>query len=825
MRTLKGKIISAILLGTAAISIALIISYLGFNRMMVVIDDLVEPNLKLNYLNSLYRQVTRLEQEQRMLALEQPWSPEVMLMSGSQSVSGALDSLLTLEWDPPQKSRLLEMKDLLFQRDSLFLLYIRLKSNAIRNRQFARQFDTLARLISSNVIKKDTSIRTTQKKTVFTYTSPNDSAAHPSTGSTEKKSFFSRLFGRKKSRVEPATQRKATPQVKEEVQVTVDTVTVAQRNDNLSIAGKIIRNLGESEIRRRMSLAGRELALVRTTQILFNQMIQVLRQVEEEEIKSERMNNALAAEVLNSSITRMVLILLFFSLVAAAMIYLILVDISKSNFYREQLIIARDRAEELGKVKDRFLTNMSHEIRTPLQSIIGYAEQLPTLPEATKNDALLAIQHSSRHLLHIINEVLDYSRLESGKMQLEEKEFFLLESIEEVSEVMRIQSDRKGLDFYFDADNATNEKVKGDLFRFQQILYNLIGNAVKFTSRGHVTLQAQTEIMDGMVKCRCDVVDSGIGISHDDLDKIFSRFEQAHPAISSTYGGTGLGLSIVKQLVELQHGSLEVQSAPGQGSRFTVSLNFPLAEQSRSTTDLDLPAPKKVIIIDDDPLILRLCGIILHKNRIPFALHENPGEMLSQPVDTTVSHILIDLRLSGQSGWEVARTFRKLNGETIKIYGMTAQLPSQVLSEWHGTFDGILLKPFHEEDLCSMLTGKPSGNTAGDGIDFSSLKGLTMNDDHLLHSILQEFCEETTNDLYHLKQFVAEMNWDEAPLLLHKMSGRLAQMGMRREAASCQELERQLLKGSPPDLLQSEFANLNEEVSEILKATYHQLAH
>src|SRR5690606_17467347 len=181
------------------------------------------------------------------------------------------------------------------------------------------------------------------------------------------------------------------------------------------------------------------------------------------------------------------LLLLSFLLAAAFFVYLIYIDVTRSNYYKAQLEKARDEAEQLSQIKQRFLANMSHEIRTPLQSIIGFAEQLKQNPDGSE-EAASAIHSSSEHLLHIVNEVLDYSRISSGSFALEQERFELLPLIREVEAAMRVQAENKGLSFLLDANHANSSALVGDAFRLRQILYNILGNAIKFTTQGFVKL-------------------------------------------------------------------------------------------------------------------------------------------------------------------------------------------------------------------------------------------------------------------------------------------------------------------------------------------------
>src|SRR5690606_37346398 len=208
-----------------------------------------------------------------------------------------------------------------------------------------------------------------------------------------------------------------------------------------------------------------------------------------------------------------------FFLSAALLVFLILIDITRSNYLRKQLIQAKEEAEQLSQIKQRFLANMSHEIRTPLQSIVGFAEQLKHSEK--NNHAVDAIYNSSEHLLHIVNEVLDYSRIESGRLSLVREPFYLKKVIHDVTSAIVTQAEKRKLTFVVDTDDSVDLWLTGDAFRLRQILFNLLGNAIKFTEKGHVRLSVEVHREGLQARCVFKVSDTGIGMDQKDLDRIF----------------------------------------------------------------------------------------------------------------------------------------------------------------------------------------------------------------------------------------------------------------------------------------------------------------
>jgi PAS domain S-box-containing protein len=241
-----------------------------------------------------------------------------------------------------------------------------------------------------------------------------------------------------------------------------------------------------------------------------------------------------------------------------------------------QLAEVSARAEAANQAKSRFLANMSHEIRTPLNAVIGLSQLLVRMPLPEKaRDFAGHIELAGEQLLALTNDVLDLSRIESGELHLERVPFSLTTLLETVRAIVQAQAAAKGLALCFEPAPALPEELLGDPLRIRQVLINLLGNAVKFTAQGSVTLRVSAERpAPGRCLLRFDVIDTGIGIDPTLQSRIFEAFTQADSSITRRYGGTGLGLSIVRRLVTLMDGELALHSAPGQGSTFSVGLSL-----------------------------------------------------------------------------------------------------------------------------------------------------------------------------------------------------------------------------------------------------------
>ncbi len=777
---MRGKVIAAFLLTCSAIGLALFTTYVSFDSLLIKVDELSTPNQKLRTLNTLFEQITQLDQKQRADAIRNPGKPYHAFLLESQKLTATLDSLSLMNWESSQQpERLQAMTRILAKRDYLLIEYLKLKSDFISDKSFSLQLDSLSDILVNIKPTADSSVTTHQTKTTTTTYLPEE----------KKRNFFNRLFSKKKQEAETVSDNRMA--VTEEVSIKIDTLAVARQDSALLEIGNIMKKLDDNKDVRTREILERELNLINTNIALINQLLSILQEVENEEMKLIETKNAEAASMVAYSINRISVIIIVFFLLATILVFLILLDISKSNFYRLQLIKAKDEAEQLSQVKQRFLANMSHEIRTPLQSIIGFTEQLKNEPHL---EMLNAIQRSSEHLLHIVDEVLDFSRIESGKIILSKEPFQLDELVTEIASVVRIQATQKNLSFMVNIPE-TISLVLGDPFRLRQILYNLLSNAIKFTAEGNVrfscVIRSETETH---LTCQFEICDTGKGIPEQDQERIFKQFEQGEGNINRQYGGSGLGLSIVKRLVELQQGTIEVKSEMGVGSVFTIVIDFEKnLTPVKTEQPLTIPVSYSgmVWVVDDDPLILKLCSIILKNNQIPHRTIQDPALVLNEDL-SGVKIIFMDIRMPNISGVELCRQL-KAKAPNLQVIALTAHvLPQEHASIMHSGFDRILTKPFREQDLLETLG---LANTDKNEIDLSYLEKMTMGDQGLMNSIIEEFESETSKNMIDLEKRLLDQDLQGAREIIHQLAGRIGQFGARTLSNKLKLIEQQLNTG------------------------------
>ncbi len=386
--------------------------------------------------------------------------------------------------------------------------------------------------------------------------------------------------------------------------------------------------------------------------------------------------------------------------------------ISINEELKEQAQKEQREALSIAQRKSQFLANLSHEIRTPLNGINGmlYLMHNTKLNEE-QSDLLKIAQNSSDHLVELVNMILDYSKLQANKMKLNKVNFDLAEKLESLIEMFRFQAREKDLRLRLDLCNEIIAKrwVKGDELRLQQVLINLINNALKFTEHGYVMLKVECVVnTDAKPMLYFEVRDTGQGMSKVQQKKLFQAFEQAH----SVAQGTGLGLSISKSLVELMGGQLHLESGENLGSRFYFSIPMafsqdPKTEQIETLTELNSLKGSKVLLVEDDRLNYEVSKRALNRSGLSLEWAQNGEEALSLFKDQNFDLILMDLQMPIMDGYEATDKIRKsdkFHRHEIPIIAITASSEDEIADHSSQlSFDGVINKPFKVETIQHIL--------------------------------------------------------------------------------------------------------------------------
>jgi signal transduction histidine kinase/DNA-binding response OmpR family regulator len=521
--------------------------------------------------------------------------------------------------------------------------------------------------------------------------------------------------------------------------------------------------------------------------------------------------------------------------IACAACIIIFLYIANKGWQQQKLIETLNESErkvkEVANVKEQFLANMSHEIRTPMNAILGFTNLLKKTDLSSQQVQYVEYIHSSsENLLTLINDILDLSKIEAGKLDIDEAPFSLNGLISSVEIMFRDKARQKGLKFHIHVDPAIQDVLCGDAVRLTQILINLLSNAIKFTDKGSVQLSVSPVKQNAeLVELEFSVRDTGLGIAPEKRALIFERFHQADAQTTRRFGGTGLGLSIVKQLVDLQNGIIQVRSEVGQGTEFTVRLPFRPAADSEFS---DIVAREevhssikgvKVLIAEDNAMNQQLMRHLMKQWNIDFHLVSNGREALEVLRKEAFSLILMDIQMPEMDGYGTTVAVRNELKLDTPIIAMTAHAMAGEKERCisYGMNDYIS-KPVKEGELFTILrtyAREVAETPAGESfINLAYLRELSFGDPEFENAIIRQFIVQVPDELKLLREAIESRDYAQIKSLAHGMKSSVAYLGLsERLFPTLQRMEKEAVDNKPDAHFEEDFVEVQNVCDQAVK--------
>jgi signal transduction histidine kinase/CheY-like chemotaxis protein/CHASE3 domain sensor protein/HPt (histidine-containing phosphotransfer) domain-containing protein len=803
-KNIKAKVFISYAVIILLISSLLYFTFESFRKLTYSSDALSQPNLRIGLLHDIMFSIYHAESNIRAYTLNEQ---EVYLDAYLENLAhinhrvdhlyklAGSDTIFTQTIDSInvqllRKTRVLDQLIKIKKLEQNAVLYEKALDDIIK----AAQEETRVKQVTHQTIVDDVPIGSQE----YTLEEIN----------REKENLFSRIrmiFGRKHFDTPTIEESKISREINQAQQIiqkirTDTIITVYRDTESLKedVENTMI-NLMHSILNKQRNLLRKENQILLEDKRIMDRIWDYISFLEDYESYNAIREAEKAHETVSLTTHKIFIIVIISMVVLMIFSWMFVHDMNKSHYYKKQLISERSKAEHLLHVKQRFMANISHEIRTPLNSIIGFSAQLEKVPQEEKSKTFIkAINQSSNHLLGIVNDILDFSKIEAGKIKLEHISVDLKEIASEVHDTLSILSSEKNLDFILETTAIQNPYVMADPLCLKQVLLNIAGNAVKFTSSGYVRLifadHTNKDNPDtSILKIR--VSDTGPGIPFSDQKQIFEEFAQGDNRATRKHGGTGLGLSISKKLVDLMGGKIELYSQPGKGATFSIYLPLKISEKPRITKEIaaiSLPPGQmqaRILVVDDDKLNRLLIRSVLSKYEGIVIKEAFEAESALELLDQQQYDLIIsDIQMPGISGIEMIGQLRsnlQSPNRNTPVIACTADITSETLREIKEIgMDDYLLKPYDEGQLLKKISEliqnmQISGNAESDmheGSDGNSLynlnnlKAFTGNDPKALYHIIDNFIEDTKSNLQKLESFYLYNDLDGISAIAHKMS-------------------------------------------------------
>lgn len=602
----------------------------------------------------------------------------------------------------------------------------------------------------------------------------------------------------------------------------------------LANSKKLLSSVKLKAEKKKESLNFEENKLLQNEIAISDQLRKILRIIEREIIINSIKNNSLKEkslkrvnEIVTASAVIGLLLTVFFSI-------LIVSDYSKSQLYKKQLEIANFKTKNLLKSREQLISTVSHDLKTPLSTIVGYSELLGNSDINTKQSYFIKnIRNSSEYITQLVQDLLDFSQIEAGKISIEKVPFSLPEIIEDVARNIQTVYKQKDIDLIINVDEQFQKRIVGDPFRLKQILTNIIGNAYKFTEEGYIRIAAYVNDDQFFT---ISIQDTGIGIEKANQKLVFEEFAQANEGIEKKYGGTGLGLSICQKIISILGGSLNLESIFGKGSTFTIQLPL-LFDNSLNIPVSDLK-PKMAkntkkqtfIVVDDDINLLNLTTGVLKQEQHQVFSFTNPAKALETIRTTPFDFVITDIQMPEIDGFLFLEKLRELPDTIFKnqpVIALTGRTDLDISVYKNAGFTTVIKKPYspkilletiqhildHEEIPITESTENANEN-ASQIYSLETLKDFLGQDESALKEVLKSFIETSIENLGFLKAAVQVKNHDEIKSIAHRIAPMFKQIQANEIGKLLKDLEKEDLNTID---LKATFSDLEGKIKILFK--------
>lgn len=629
----------------------------------------------------------------------------------------------------------------------------------------------------------------------------------------KKKKFFERLVHVFSPHEKPDTTLKVVVNQSMKVDSILNAFNPA--DSVRQFLSSVIEDIREESVAYEKKLVKKEQDIADNDKTITLQIRQMLSKFKNEELISSIRKVEIQQERIADMTNIIILLGIIALLVITGFLILILQDISRSQHYRQNLEKEKAYSEMLLKSKEQFMLSITHDLKSPLSSIIGYAQLTERENATTQQKSYLEnIQQSAEYILRLINDLMDFARLQTGKFKFENIRFNLNDLTDEVISGFYPLAAEKKLELEWQNQLRPDTVYTSDPIRIKQILGNLISNAIKFTDSGKVTVKGIVQKTEDQTDwIQFDVIDTGIGIVAENAPLIFEEFSQVSSEEGRQYEGTGLGLTITKRLIELMNGSITFKSQHRKGSHFTVM--FPLqplpaytSGKQRMATMPPIPDinqfsfnGEKVLLVDDDSVLLDMTATVLRAARLRVNAFSEPREALKAIRKESFDLLITDIRMPRMSGFELLYFFRKNSSGKARAIAVSGELPRKQVYENAG-FSTFLQKPFRPEELLKQVAlvmnrekaglRQIPGNHTKTNSDYNidAIKAFASDDPETTRDILASFIESTAQNIQLFRQHLHNSDFESLTELAHKMLPMFRQLEAKKVIRPLEKLER-----------------------------------